>query len=73
MIQQVFSYYQGYGLKFSHLNEHKFCHNTKDALSPVSNCGSETETTGHVFFCCLFFTMNIQKLLNGLFKVDPFQ
>ena len=23
------------GLRFSHLNEHKFCHNFKDALRPM--------------------------------------
>ena len=31
-------------LKFSHLNEYKFCHNFKDALSPMCDCASETET-----------------------------
>ena len=30
-------------LRFSHLNEHKFCHNFKDALRPICDCGSETE------------------------------
>ena len=29
-------------LKFSHLNEHKFGDNFKDALSPMCDCGSET-------------------------------
>ena len=28
-------------LKFSHLNEHKFCHNFKDAMSPMCDYGSE--------------------------------
>ena len=50
-------------LKFSHLNEHKFRHNFKDALSPMCDCGSETETTDHVFLCCPFFAINRQKLL----------
>ena len=27
-------------LKFSHLNEHKFCHNFKDVPSPMCDCGS---------------------------------
>ena len=31
-------------LNFSHLNEHKFRHNLKDALSPTCDCGSEIET-----------------------------
>ena len=41
-------------LKFSHLNEHKFGHNFKDALSPICNCGSETETTDQFFLRCPF-------------------
>ena len=42
----------------------------KDAPSPMSDCGSETETTDYFFLRCLFFTENGQKLLNGLFKID---
>ena len=42
-------------LNFSHLNEHKFCHNFKDTLSPMCDCGSETESTDHFFLCCPFF------------------
>ena len=57
-------------LKYSHLNEHKFCHNFKDALSPRCDCGSETETTDHFFLCCPFFAINRQKLLNDLLKLD---
>ena len=45
-------------LKFSHLNEHKFRHNFKDALSPLCDCGSETEPTDHSFMRCLFFPKN---------------
>ena len=58
-------------LKFSHLNEHKFRHNFKDALSPMCDCGSKTETTDHFFLCCLFFATQRQKLLNDLLKIDP--
>ena len=36
-------------LKFSHLNEQKFRHNCKDALSSMCDCGSETETTDYFF------------------------
>ena len=35
--------------KFSHLHENKFCHNFKDALSHMCDCGSESETTDHFF------------------------
>ena len=58
-------------LKFSHLNEHKFHHNFKDALSPMCDYGSETETTDHFFLRCPFFAINRQKLLNNLLKIDP--
>ena len=57
-------------LKFSHLNEHKFRHNLKDALSVVCNYSSETETTDHFFFHYPFFAINRQKLLNYLLKID---
>ena len=53
-------------LKFSHLNEHKFGHNFKDALSPMRHCGSETESTDHFLLRCPFFAENRQKL----FKID---
>ena len=59
-------------LKFSHLNEHKFRHNFKDALSSMCGCGSETETTDHFFLRCPFFAINRQKLLNDLLKIDLF-
>ena len=58
-------------LKFSHLNEHKFRHNFKDALSPMCDCGSKTETTDHFFLRCPFFATNKQKLLHDLLKIDP--
>ena len=58
-------------LKFSHLNEHKFRHNFKDALSPMCDCGSETETANYFFLRCPFFAINRQKLLNDLLKIDP--
>ena len=58
-------------LRFSHLNEHKFCHNFKDALRPICDCGSETETTDHFFLCFPFFAINRQKLFNDLLKTDP--
>ena len=59
-------------LKFSHLNEHKFRHNFKDTVNPMSDFGSENETTNHFFLRCPFFAINRQKLLNDLLKTDPF-
>ena len=42
-------------LKHSHLNEHKFCHNFKDTVAPMCDCGTKTETIGNVFLCWPFF------------------
>ena len=58
-------------LKFSHLNEHKHRHNFKDALSPMFDCGSETETTDYFFLHYPFFAIKIQKILNDLLKIAP--
>ena len=58
-------------LRFSHLNEHKFRHNFKDALSRMCDCGVDTETTDHCFLRCSYFSINRQKLLNDLPKIDP--
>ena len=58
-------------LKFSHLNDHKFRHNFKDAPNSMCDCGSETETADHFFLRCPFFAMNRQKHLNDLLKIDP--
>ena len=51
-------------LKFSHLNEHKFRHNFKDAPTPMFDCGSETETTDHFFLRCPF----LQKIKDTVNK-----
>ena len=58
-------------LKFSRLNEHKFCHNFKDALSPMRDCGSETETTDHFFLHCPLFAIKRQNILNYLLQTNP--
>ena len=59
-------------LKFSHLNEHKFRCNFKDALSPMYDCDYKTKTTHHFFLHCPFFAINRQKLLNDFdaLKID---
>ena len=55
-------------LKFSHLNEYKFRHNFTDALSSMSDYGSENETTNYFFLRCPFFAINRQKLFNDSLK-----
>ena len=56
-------------LQFSHLNEHKFRHNFKDCVSPMCDCGAETETTSHFFLRCQFFANERQKLRN-VYQID---
>ena len=58
-------------LKFSNVDEPKFCHNFKDDPIPMCDCGSKTETADYFFLCYpFFFAENRQKLLNSLFKID---
>ena len=57
-------------LQFSHLNEHKFRPNFKDCLSPMCDCGAETETTIHFFSRCQFFENERQKIRDYVYRVD---
>ena len=57
-------------LQFSHLNEHKFRHNFKDCVSPMCDCGAETETTSHFFLRCQFFANERQKLRDDVYRLD---
>ena len=54
-------------LKFSHLNEHKFCHDFKDTIVVICICGTETETTEHFFLRCSFFVTEREKLYNDVY------
>ena len=44
-------------LNFSHLNEHKFRHNFKNAVNPMCNCVAATETTIHYLLCCWLYSV----------------
>ena len=57
-------------LQFSHLNEHKFCHNFKDSVGPMCTCGTETETTSHFFWRCQFFANERQKFRDDVYQID---
>ena len=59
-----------FDLQFSHLNEHKYCHNFKDCVSPMCDCGAETETTSHFFLRCQFFANERQKLRDDVYQLD---
>ena len=57
-------------LQFSHLDEHKFRHNFTDCVSPMCDCGAETETTGHFFLRCQFFANERQKRRDDVYCID---
>ena len=39
-------------VSLSHLREHKFCHNFRDSLNPLCDCGKVTKTTKHFLLHC---------------------
>ena len=41
-------------LRFSRLNKHNFGHNFKNWVSPMCDCGAETETTSHFLLRSIF-------------------
>ena len=55
-------------IKCSNLNEHKFCHNFKDTVVPMCNCGTETQTTEHFFLHCPVFVTERQKHLVNIYS-----
>ena len=57
-------------LQFSHLNEHKFCHNFKDFVSPMCDCGAETETASHFYLRCQIFANERQNLRDDVYWID---
>ena len=57
-------------LNLSHLREHKFRHNFQDTLNPLCSCKNlETETTGHYFLRCDFYTNTRTTLLENLVEI----
>ena len=57
-------------LKFSHLNEHKFCHTFRDCVTPVSDSGAETETISHFFLLCQYLANERRKLWDDVYRID---
>ena len=57
-------------LQFSHLNEHKFRHNFKDCVSPMCDCGAETETISHFFLRYQFFSNERKKFRDDVYRLD---
>ena len=57
-------------IKFSHINEHKFCHKFRDRVRSICNCGAEIETTLNSFLCCQFLATERQNLHDDLYLID---
>ena len=74
----IFSIYDPLGIKlltrlrlgFSHLNEHKFRHCFKDAVSPMCACGQDVETTEHFLLRCHIFSNSRFELFENLKKLE---
>ena len=57
-------------LNFSHLNEHKFCHNFRSTVNPLCFCNSKTETTSHNLLGSPLFSEQRTKFFESLFDLD---
>ena len=58
-------------LGLSHLRDHKFRHYFQDALlTPLCECGNDTETTIHFFLHCPIFHIPKQTLLNNIRNIN---
>ena len=53
-------------LGFSHLNEHRFRHNSQDCLSPLCSCSQEIEDTLHYLLHCYHFSLHRIDLMNSV-------
>ena len=54
----------------SHLNEHKFKHNSCDFFNLLCACNLEPEATSHYFLRCKLFQIERRTLLNDIKERD---
>ena len=57
MLDQGVKFLTKLQLKFSHLNEHKFCLNFKDCMSPMCDCCAETKVASQFFLRYQLFVL----------------
>ena len=57
-------------LGLSHLNEHRFNHNSQNCINPLCTCSLEVESTSHFFLHCLHYNDICEPLSNELKSVD---
>ena len=74
----IFNIHNPYGIKFltilrlglSHLRDQKFRHCFQDILSPLCDCGNDTETTTHFFLHCPSFRTPRETLSNNIRNIN---
>ena len=69
MTQKVLNCLQDFGYN-SVTNEHNVRHNFKDCVSPMCDCGAETETTSHFFLRFQFFANERQNIHDEVYRLD---
>ena len=57
-------------LKFSHVNEQKFWHNSEDPINLMCSCSFEPKTADQYLFCCKILFDLRKDLLNSLFAMS---
>ena len=76
--RSIYNVFNPQGLKFltrlrlglSHLNEHRFRHNFKDCINPLSSCSLEIENTLHFFLHCQHYSTFRMGLMNKVNQID---
>ena len=58
-------------LDFSHLNEHKFRNNFRDAIDPTCSCGLEPERTLRYLLRCNLYSYLRTELFNDICTLNP--
>ena len=56
-------------LSFSHLGEHKFCHNFQYNVNPLCTCSLEIEDTNHFLFICPLYDVQRVILVNKVTEI----
>ena len=57
-------------LGLSHLNYHKFGHDSQDCINPICSCGHDIKTATYFLFHCHHYTYARQTLFNKIINLD---
>ena len=60
------AYFTRLSVGLNHMHEPKFCHNFRDSLNPICNCGNAIESTKHYLLYCSNFKNERQSLLQNV-------